>query len=206
MFELLRLKEIMTEKVVTVDVGATVRKAVEVLNKNNCNSLVVLENGRPVGIITERDILKRVIPTCEDPDKTKARNIMSAPLAVGKPRMELPKAARIMLDKKIKNLPIVYGKKLVGIVTLSDIIRSPDSMKWFKKLPVSEASSGMKKVIDVYFDFDHFGKKCPLMIEQGYPKKCRKAECMWWIEEDCAVVILSKQINIGQATEIIQNY
>ena len=166
----------MTEIVVTVDVGETVRKAVEVLNENNCNSLVVLQNGRPVGIITERDILKRVIPTCEDPDKIKVRNIMSVPLVVGKPRMELPKAARIMLDKKIKTLPIVYREKLVGIVTLSDIIRSPDSMKWFKKLPVSEASNGMKKVIDIYFDLDRFGKKCPLMMEQGYPKKCRKDE------------------------------
>jgi predicted transcriptional regulator len=196
----------MTEEVVTVDVGATVREAVDVLNEKNCNSLVVLQNGRPVGIITERDILKRVIPTCEDPDKIKVDNIMSVPLVVGKPRMELSEAAEIMLDKKIKNLPVVYREKLVGIVTLSDIIRSPDSMEWFKNLPDSEISSGMKKVISTYFDLERFGKKCPLMMEQGYPKKCRKAECMWWIEEDCAVVILSKQINNGRATEIIRNF
>lgn len=196
----------MRQKVVTVQVGTTVREAVEVLNENNCSSLVVLQNGRPVGIITERDILKRVIPTCQDPDKTKVQNIMSSPLVAGKPQMELPKAARIMLDKKIKNLPVIYREKLVGLVTLSDIIRSSDSMKWFKELPLSDASSGIRKVIDKYFDFERFGKKCPLMIEQGYPKNCRKAECMWWIEEDCAVVILSRQINMGRAKEIIQNF
>ena len=79
-------------------------------------------------------------------------------------------------------------------------------MKWFKKLPVSEVSSGMKKVIDIYFDLERLCKKCPLMLEQGYPKKCRKAECMWWIEEDCAVAILSKQINNVRTTEMIQNF
>ena len=201
-----RLGEIMTEKVFTVNTEATIRKAVGIFNENNCNSLVALQNGKPVGIITERDILKRVIPSGRDPDKIKVRNIMSKPLVVGKPQMELPEAAKIMFDKKIKNLPVVFKNKLVGIVTLSDIIRSPDSMKWFKELPMSEASNGMKKVIDIYFDLDHLGKKCPLMIEQGYPKKCRKSECMWWIEEDCAVAILCRKVNIGLDSELIPNF
>ena len=94
----------------------------------------------------------------------------------------------------------------MGIVTLSDIIRSPDSMKWFKKLPVSEASNGIKKVISTYFDLERFSKKCPLMIEQGYPKKCRKAECMWWIEKDCAVAILSKKTKNENTANVIQNF
>ena len=92
----------MTEKVATVDVGATVKEAVEVLNENSSSSLVLLRNGRPVGIITERDLLKRVILTCKDPDKMKVQNIMSAPLVVGKPLMELPEAAKIMLEKKLR--------------------------------------------------------------------------------------------------------
>jgi len=196
----------MIEKVVTVDVRTKVKDVVEVFNENNCSSLVVLKNGKPVGIITERDILKKVIPTCQDPDRILVQNIMSSPLIGGKPQMELPEAARIMLEKKIKTLPVVNEEKLVGIVTLSDMIRSPDSKEWFKELPVYEASSKLKNMIDIYFDLDGFSKKCPLIIEQGYPKKCRKAECMWWVEENCAVVILSNQNSNRRITEAIQNF
>ena len=92
----------MIEKVVTVDVEVKVKDAVELFNEKNCSSLVILQNGKPVGIITERDILKKVIPTCEDPGKIKVQSIMSSPLIVGKPQMELPEAARIMLEKKLK--------------------------------------------------------------------------------------------------------
>ncbi|MFC1488199.1 cyclic nucleotide-binding/CBS domain-containing protein, partial [Thermoproteota archaeon] len=183
-----------------------VKDAVELFNGKNCSSLVILQNGKPIGIITERDILKKVIPTCEDPSKIKVQSIMSSPLIVGKPQMELPEAARIMLEKKIKTLPVVNKEELVGIVTLSDMLRSPDSKEWFKTLPLSEASSKLKNVIDIYFDLEGFSKKCPLMIEQGYPKKCRKAECMWWVEENCVIVILSKNMGNRRITEVIQKY
>jgi predicted transcriptional regulator len=196
----------MTDTVVTVNIEATVKEAVEILNEKHCHYLIVMENESPVGIITERDILKKVIPTCKDPKKMKVQHIMSRPLVVGNPQMELPEAAKIMLERGIKNLPIVHKEKLVGIVTLSDIVCFPDSMEWFKELPVSQASNGIKKVIDTYFDLERLGRKCPLIIEQGYPKKCRKAECMWWIEEDCAIALLSKQINKGRAEEIIENF
>jgi predicted transcriptional regulator len=196
----------MIEKVVTVDSGAKIKDAVEVFNENHCSSLIILQNKKPVGIITERDILKKVIPTCQDPSKINVQSVMSFPLIVGKPQMKLPEAARIMLEKKIKTLPVVDKEKLVGIVTLSDMIRSPDSKEWFKNLPISETSSKLKNVIDIYFDLERLSKKCPLMIEQGYPKKCRKAECMWWIEENCAVVIFSKQISNRRATDIIQKF
>jgi len=196
----------MTKKGFTVEVDATLIDAVKALNENECKTLVVVENSKPVGVITERDIIKKVILRRTNPEKIRVHQIMSKPFIFGNPEMELSEAARIMLIKKINYLPIVCNEYLVGIISFSEVVRCKESLEQFKVFANSATANEIKQAIDVYFSLDNMDKKCPLMIEQGYPKKCRKAECMWWIGEDCAVTVLSKTIKNSLRANPINNF
>lgn len=191
----LKLNEIMVKRVITVEAGAAVKTAVELMNKHEIGCLIVVERGKPVGIVTERDILKRAIPKPADPEKTKVSRIMSKPLFVGKPQMDISKALKIMFKQKIKKLPVVEDGRLVGLVTLTDVIRSPNIRRWLKKLPTEKAPKRIKKVIATYLDVEHSGRRCPIIVEHGYAKPCQEGECMWWLGDECVINKLSKQIS-----------
>ena len=86
------------------------------------------------------------------PDKTKIAEIMSIPLIVADPQMDLEEAARLMFKMKVKKLPVVSNGELVGLVTLTDIARfQPQVMKILKKVQTMEAApKRMQKVVDYY--------------------------------------------------------
>ncbi|MDH5450355.1 MAG: CBS domain-containing protein [Candidatus Bathyarchaeota archaeon] len=117
------VKDIMVEEVITVNPDTKVKDAVELMNKHEIGCLVVTKKGRPVGIITERDVLKKMFCQSKNSEQVRVSEIMSAPLVVGKVDMDLGDAARLMLKQNVKKLPIVSGENLVGLVTLTDIVR-----------------------------------------------------------------------------------
>jgi signal-transduction protein with cAMP-binding, CBS, and nucleotidyltransferase domain len=93
------------------------------MNENRIGCLVVLQYGQVVGIITERDMLERVLEKCKNPKETNITEIMTKRVIVGKPDMQVAEAAKLMFEKKVKKLPIVEGNRLVGLVTLTDLAR-----------------------------------------------------------------------------------
>jgi CBS domain-containing protein len=117
------VKDVMVKEIITVNPTTKIRDAVELMNKNQIGCLVVTRKGKPVGIITERDVLKKIVCRCKSPEQTKVSEIMSTPLIVGKVDMNWLEAAKLMLDHDIKKLPILDGEKLVGLLTLTDIAR-----------------------------------------------------------------------------------
>ena len=114
----------MIRSVVTMTADASVYEGVKVLNKNKIGCLVVVDNDEIVGILTERDLLERVLEKCGNPKETKISEIMTTNVIMGKPDMELSEVTRLMFENKVKKLPIVDGNRLVGIVTLTDIARA----------------------------------------------------------------------------------
>ena len=114
----------MVKNVITVEAEATVREAAKLMNKHEIGCLVVMKRGKPVGIVTERDMLKRVLLKSKDPRKTKVSKIMSKPLVVGEPQTDIRDAVRLMVEGKIKRLPIVEDNLVLGLVTFTDIVRS----------------------------------------------------------------------------------
>ncbi|MFQ6073791.1 MAG: cyclic nucleotide-binding/CBS domain-containing protein [Candidatus Bathyarchaeia archaeon] len=191
----MKLQDIMVKSVVTVGARANVKKAVELMNKHEIGCLIVVERGKAVGIVTERDILKRVIPRSEPPEKIRVSKIMSKPLLVGKPQMDLSEAAELMFKKKIKKLPVAENGHLVGLVTLTDLVRSPNIMRWLENLPTEKAPKSMKNVINTYLDAENSGRKCPLVVEQGYMKRCLENKCMWWFGDECGITKLSRKMS-----------
>jgi len=146
----LKLEDVMVEDVITVEEKATVKKAVELMNKHEIGCLIVVKKGKPSGIVTERDMLKRVLSGKRDTKKTRVSEIMSKPLIIGKPQMNIEDAVKLMFKRKIKKLPVADNDHLVGLVTLTDLVRSEQVIKILKKLPAKETPKRMKKVIDYY--------------------------------------------------------
>ncbi len=120
----LKVRDVMVKNVVTVPTETTVRNAAKLMNKHDIGCLVVMKKEKPVGIVTERDMLKRVLLKPKDPKKTKVSRIMSKPLVVGEPQTDIRDAVRLMVEGKIKRLPIVEDGHIYGLVTLTDIVRS----------------------------------------------------------------------------------
>jgi len=148
----LKVEDVMVKEVITIDENATVKEAADVMNKFEIGCLIAVRKGKAMGIITERDLLKRVVAEAKDANKTKVKDVMSSPLVVVEPSMDLGEAVRLMFQMKIKKLPVVDGKRLVGLVSLTDIARfQPQMIKIVKQLALRQAPpKSMKKVIDYY--------------------------------------------------------
>jgi len=150
---MLKVEDVMVEGVVTIDADATVMKAVQLMNENEIGCLIVMRRGRAVGIITERDLLKRVIGKSKNPKKTRVREIMTKPLIAGQPNMDLEDATRLMFKMKIKKLPVLESQgRLLGLITLTDVARfQPQMIRILKKLSErTSAPKRMQKVVDYY--------------------------------------------------------
>jgi len=129
----LKVEDVMVEEVISVSERAKVREAAELMDRHEIGCLVVVRKGKPVGIVTETDMVKRVILESGDPEKIKVGEIMSKPLMVGNPQMDVDEASKLMRKRKIKKLPVVEKGRLVGLVTTTDLVRSPEVMKMMIK-------------------------------------------------------------------------
>ena len=119
------IKDIMTSPVITMRSNAKVSEAASAMCAHNIGSLVVVDrNEKPIGIITERDMIRKVVVTSKNPKSVDVIQIMSSPLVMGNPNMDLEDSAKLMINKEIKRLPIVDQGKIVGIVTFTDLIRA----------------------------------------------------------------------------------
>lgn len=114
----------MVKEVKTLEAHASVYQAVKLMNKNKIGCLIIIRNGKTVGILTERDLLERALEKCKNPKETNVFDVMTRHVITGNPDMEIPEATRIMFENKVKKLPLVEGNKLVDIVTLTDIARA----------------------------------------------------------------------------------
>jgi len=122
------VRDVMTENVRTVRPNSTITEVVRKMNKFEVGSVVVVDGEKPVGLITERDILRRVLEVTLAAEAMKAKEVMSSPLVTVEDEVTIEQAARIMADRRIKKLPVVKEGKLVGIVTSTDIVRSQPRM------------------------------------------------------------------------------
>ena len=148
----LKVEDVMVKDVITISYRASVKRAAQVMNKHEIGCLIVVKGRKAVGIVTERDMLKRVVAKAADPRKTRVEEIMSRPLIVVEPDMDLEDAVKLMFEMKIKKLPVVERGKLVGLISITDVARfHPHIMDIIKKLAVQEnMPKRMQKVMCYY--------------------------------------------------------
>ena len=116
------VKDLMTKDVLTIDANKTVIEAAVLMSQNEVGDLVVMENNTPVGIITERDFVRRVLAVGKSVN-TRVSEVMSTPLKVIDPEAPIKEAARRMVNKGIRRLAVIKDNKLVGIITVTDFAR-----------------------------------------------------------------------------------
>jgi CBS domain-containing protein len=117
------VKEIMTKEVVTIDPNKTVFDAAELMSSKGVGCVIVVIKAFPVGIITERDIVRRIVAKRSSPD-VKVTEVMTKTVITVNPDTSLKEAARTMSTNKIRRLPVLENNKLVGIVVASDFVRN----------------------------------------------------------------------------------
>lgn len=104
--------------------SSTVKELADQMNKHGRGAIVIVDSkDHPIGIITERDIVRRVVSAEKDPNETTASDVMSKPVITVDPEMSIHNAALTMTKYKIRRLPIVRDTVLYGIVTASDLAK-----------------------------------------------------------------------------------
>jgi CBS domain-containing protein len=121
------VKDIMSVNVVTMTPDKTIFDVAALMTKMDIGAIIISEHERPLGIITEADIVRRVITSKRDPQKTAAREVMSSPIIHVEPGTALTEAMRVMAKSNIRRVAVLKNNSLAGIITSRDLLRwSPE--------------------------------------------------------------------------------
>jgi CBS domain-containing protein len=118
-----QVKDYMTKEVNTVDYDATVTEAANIMasDKNYEGYVIILQKGKPIGIVTERDLVNKVIVGGLDPATTRVSDVMSSPVITIDPEDDLLKATQVMKERNVRKLVVVREEIIYGIITARNI-------------------------------------------------------------------------------------
>ena len=118
-----RVSEIMSKEVVSLESKETAASAATKMTEGGFGCLLVTRKGSVIGIVTERDLVRKILAKNGDPNRVKLEDIMSQPVITVGSSMQVGDASKLMSEKRIRRLPVMEGGLLVGIVTTTDIAR-----------------------------------------------------------------------------------
>ena len=134
MFDLL-VAHAMIKNVVTIEAGQNVLQAAVLMGEKRVSSLPIVSKGKLIGIVTEKDMVLRVVARGLNGKKLLVEEIMSYPVAVTSPETQLEEATKLMLSKGVRKLPVVEDGHVVGILSLTDVAKAyPEVYSTLKKL------------------------------------------------------------------------
>lgn len=117
----------MTREPVTISANKTLRDAAKLMAKEHVGALLIKEEDKILGIISEQDIVRKAVAALGNPSKRKIKEIMAENLITTTPDEDIFEALRIMKDYNIRHLPVMHQGKFVGLVTMKDILKiEPD--------------------------------------------------------------------------------
>jgi CBS domain-containing protein len=120
----LKVKDVMSKTPILVDAERTIKETAIAMDRSGRGCLLVASNGKVIGIVTERDLVRRALTKGGSLSKAKVKNIMSSPLIVVNPEAWLEEAAKIMAENRVRRLPVVGENGLAGVITVTDIAKS----------------------------------------------------------------------------------
>ncbi len=154
------VKEIMTREVCTIRKTDSVHTLAKRMVEYGVGSAVVIENGKPIGIVTEKDLISKIVARNKTPSKVRIEEIMTHPIITINPNTSLREAAMIMIKRGIRRLPVVdESGNLVGIVTDNDILGVTLDLGEFAAL-VTEDAVGYAEVEEITEDYAGICEKC----------------------------------------------
>jgi CBS domain-containing protein len=111
-------------QVFTVTGGDTVRSALRVLVANNIGAVVVCDGPRVVGILSERDCVRRVMSDERSLDATLVRTVMTSPIVSVRPHDTLDRCMALITDQRVRHLPVIEHGELLGLVSVGDLVKA----------------------------------------------------------------------------------
>ena len=115
-----------------IEADDSVFEAVRRMVEANVGALLVTDQGKTAGIVTERDYLRRVTLEGRTDKETPVREIMSSPLIVAPPEMTIDECMALMTDRRIRHVPVVVNGEVVGIVSIGDIVKSKSTQQSYE--------------------------------------------------------------------------
>src|SRR5436309_6227573 len=102
---------------------ATVYEAIDQMAQKGVGALLVMEGEKLVGIVSERDYARKVILKGKASRETVVREIMSNPVICAPPHLSIEETMSLMTEKRVRHLPVVVGEKVVGVISIGDVVR-----------------------------------------------------------------------------------
>ena len=118
-------------RVETVHPDQTVYEALEKMAEANIGALVVQAEGRIVGILSERDYARKIILVGKASRDTSVREIMSSPVVTIDPAASMEDCMQVMTDRRLRHLPVVEGDRMMGIISIGDVVKTVISEQEF---------------------------------------------------------------------------
>jgi CBS domain-containing protein len=117
------VRDVMSSPVVAIDEDALVNRVAELMDRDDMGCIIITDKeGKPLGILTERDLVVRVLAKNAPPDSVKAKEVMTSPLITIEPDATINDAARRMSRLNIRRLGVVYKMRLIGLLSAKDIL------------------------------------------------------------------------------------
>jgi CBS domain-containing protein len=121
-----QIRDVMTANPKSCSSNASITEAARAMSSEDVGPIPVVEGDRLVGLLTDRDIVVRVVAEGRDPQSTTVGEVASSDLATVSPDENLDRALQLLAERQVRRLPVVEGEKLVGIVAQADIARHGD--------------------------------------------------------------------------------
>ena len=139
----MKVKELMTQDPATLGPNATIGEAATLMKQEDCGSIPIVDDGRLVGIVTDRDIVVRAIAAGKEPKRTRISEIMSADPITVRPDDSVNDAEQAMRERQVRRLPVVEDGRLVGIIVTAQLARNESERETGETIKdISEPASG----------------------------------------------------------------
>jgi CBS domain-containing protein len=124
------VREVMTSNPRTIDADSDVATAAKLLKDEDVGAVPVVEGDQPIGVLTDRDVVLKVVAEGKDPQTTRVREVASTNVVTVDPQQDLDEALRLMAQHQVRRLPVVEEDgKIVGILAQADVARHADDTK-----------------------------------------------------------------------------
>ena len=120
----LKVREVMVTNLVTIGPNGLIFEAAKLMRDKKVGSVIVVKKQKVLGIVTERDLVRRVLAENRDPKMVKMKDVMSTPVFSISPEEDIVNAAHIMRQRGIRRVVVIAGDELVGVITTNDLARN----------------------------------------------------------------------------------
>ena len=135
------IREVMSSKPVTLDPGATIRQAAQLMRDHQVGDVIVVENDRIAGMVTDRDIVVRAVAESHDPAQVTVGDIATTQLNCLAPTDSVEEAIRLMREQAVRRIPVVEGDRCVGVVTIGDLAVERDEKSVLADISAAPANN-----------------------------------------------------------------